>query len=92
MHKTPTRHKQITHKRATPKNDVEKIKAFLRKTTQNFRHGAEDRFNGSLETMKEKSGAINRYLKKRPVKAMSFSLMTGILTGLCIGFYMNNRQ
>lgn len=89
MHKTPLKH--TAHKRSlkhNPKSDLEKIKAFLRATTQNARDSAEETFNESIESAREKSLEVQGYISERPVKAVGVSLLTGLLAGLFIGYWI----
>ena len=78
MHKTPMKHrnsarKRIKHYLKSPKNDVDKIKAFLRETTQHFRHSAGNKLNQSIENVKEKSEELQDYLGERPIKSVGVS-------------------
>jgi ElaB/YqjD/DUF883 family membrane-anchored ribosome-binding protein len=94
MHKTPLKHKHILRKRKLKSvpNDLEKIKAFLWETSKEFRDTASDRFNQSVENVKDKSEQVQGFLSERPIKSVGFSLVTGVLAGIFIGYYMNNDK
>lgn len=94
MHKTPTKHKRKHTKHSShnikqaAQKDVNKIKAFLRKTTNGVRRTAHQ----SLVNIKEKTNGAQRYLGRRPMKTIGVSLATGLVTGVCLGYLIHNNK
>ncbi len=87
MYKTPIRHKRrlTLGRRKSPLSDVDKIKAYLYETTQGIKDSAENGF----ASLRKQSVKTQRYLAKRPIKVMGASLVTGLLAGICIGYFSN---
>ncbi len=93
MYKTAVKRKlRAIKRRATPKTDLEKIKAFLKKTTHDWQETAEDKISRSLENVKEKGAEVHDYLSERPIKAMGITLASGLALGFCVGYLMNNDR
>ena len=96
MFKTTVKRKHLTAKRKTharlPKSDLDKIKSFLKETTQNWQDTAGDKFNKSVENVKEKGAEVHDYLAERPIKAMGVTLASGLALGICIGYFISNNR
>ena len=96
MYKTTLKRKRPTAKSTTHrsrklvhKSDLDKIKALLLEASPGWQHRAEDKFNQSLENIKERSADVQDYLAERPMKSIGFSLVAGLFAGIFIGFYIN---
>jgi ElaB/YqjD/DUF883 family membrane-anchored ribosome-binding protein len=89
MYKTPVKRKKTNgrshtaHSRSkySHKSDVDKIKAFLWKTTKNFRNETSDKLHRSQD-----------YLSERPFQSVGVSLMTGLVVGGVLGYFINHHK
>jgi len=98
MPKTTIKHKHKMHKRNSKRssnghsNGLDKIKAALRKATNEFNHMAADKFNQSFENAKEKTEEFQGYLSQRPIKSNVVSLVSGLTAGVCLGYLINKKM
>lgn len=96
MLKTPIRHKHTAKKRtkhhAKSTSDVAKIKAFLKATTQGIQTRAGNTIHRSLNSVKNNTGRVEKYITKKPMKSMGVTLVTGLLAGTMLGYFINNRS
>jgi len=89
MYKTTARkYKRGNHKEFDLYGDLEKIKSALFDTTHDIKGKAKSVFFDSYEDVKEKSmdmqDKVVNYVNKKPLKALGWAALAGVLTALWI--------
>jgi ElaB/YqjD/DUF883 family membrane-anchored ribosome-binding protein len=89
MYKTAARkHKRGNHQEFDLYGDLEKIKSALYDTTHDIKGKAKSMITDSYEDVKERSLDVHdkvvSYVTHKPLKALGWAALAGILTGLWV--------